>query len=959
MSPISFRVLGPLEVNVAGRALPLGGPKPRMLLATLVLQSNVPVSTDALVDVLWPRRAPPSATANIRTYVHSLRRCLADGGSELADRLCSKPSGYLLATEPGELDMALFETRVAEAKQAHARREPEAALELLRLAGGLWRGEVLEDLPHSHGWEATVARLDELRLSVREQQTKIQIDLGRHDEAIVELRGLLAEHPLREELWQRLIDALVAGRRTAEALNAYAEVEQVLLDELDAEPGPELQRVRARLFGPSPVDPFPVSQLPLDPPDFTGRSDTVAELEPLLREQGRDGTPTVAVLSGAPGVGKSAIAVHVAHAVRSAFPDGQLHVDLRGTSATPRAPGDVLAELLRSLGVPDAGMPRELTERAALLRSRLASRRVCIVLDDASGAAQVRPLLPGTGGCAMLITSRVRMPQLAGTRSVHVDVLGESEAVRLLGTIVGHRRTSAEPEAAASIVRSCGGLPLAIRVIGAKLADRAGCALGALAERLLDERRRLDELRIGDLEVRASVTLSYDLLPADAARAFRWLGVLGSVQFPGWVVAALLDRPEADHVQDALVDASLVELVGSDALGRPRYRLHDLLRCHAAERAALDGESERRSAIRRVLEGYLHHATAAVREMPSHFFGVAEVGPPAGSWCPGKHDGSPADPVGWFEAEAGTAVAAISLARQWGLDELAWRLTAAFTPYFDLRGHRENWRDTHDIALAAARRADDAYGEAVVLRNLGQLHVYRDRYADALATFRRSERLFRQVGDDRGTAIALAGSGSVLRLLGEHQLALDGCHQSLSLFADIGDRHGEAVAKLSIGAVWLARGWHSSAEAWFSDAYQLCAAIGDRHREAHASKRLAILHQHRGDLGAAREHLDRAIAIFDDLGDDHCAGYAHQNLGELCLRSGELAHAQLLLVNSLRVHHRNGDRRCEAEAAELLGQLHQLLSQPERSHAYRQRARTLWDQLSGDQPEQARRSAPA
>ena len=409
---------------------------------------------------------------------------------------------------------------------------------------------------------------------MQEQRLRARIDLGRCGEAVAELRGLVTEHPLREELWAQLIVALRAAGRTADAVEAYESAERVLHEELGAEPGARLRELRATLvpesvLAPRPADVAPVCQLPLDLPDFTGRDSVIREVVSLMRERAERNAPAVIVLSGAPGVGKSAVAVRVAHAVRDEFPDGQLHVDLAGTSSSPRAPMGVLAELLHALGIPDAGLPREPAERSALLRSRLAGRRMCVVLDDAGSAAQVRPLLPGAGACAVLVTSRLRLPGLAGAKAVDVDLLPEDEGARLLEGIVGAERVAAEPESAAAILRQCGHLPLAIRVAGAKLTHRPGWTLRLLADRLRDEHRRLDELRVGDLAVRASVTLSYDLLPMSAATAFRGLGLLGPVQFPAWVVAAVLGRRDADDVLDVLVDGHLVELVGSDSAGQP------------------------------------------------------------------------------------------------------------------------------------------------------------------------------------------------------------------------------------------------------------------------------------------------------------------------------------------------------------------------------------------------------
>jgi DNA-binding SARP family transcriptional activator/tetratricopeptide (TPR) repeat protein len=853
---VAFRVLGPLEAEVDGVPVALGGPKPRLLLATLLLRPNTAVSTDVLVDVLWPGSPPRSAVANVRTYVHGLRRLLDN-------RIEHRAGGYVLHADPDEIDLCRFEDT----------RDPD-----------LWRGRFLEDLPPSHVFEATRARVTELWLSAREDRLRESVDRGAHDPAIAELRGLLSEHPLREELWQLLIHALTAAGRRADATQAYTEATQVLRTELDTAPSPELLAALT-----------PVCQLPRDLPDFTGRDALISELIDLISD--RD-TPTVVVLSGSPGVGKSAVAVRVAHLTRAAFPDGQLHLDLAGTATTPRRPMDVLPELLRAVGVTE--LPRTLTERAALLRSALAGRRMCLVLDDAASAAQVAPLLPGAGGSAVLVTSRVMLPDLVGTHPVELDILGEPEATDLLASIVGAARTRAEPASAAAILRFCGRLPLAIRVAGTRLAHRRGWSLRTLADRLRDERRRLDELSVGDLAVRASVGLSYASLPAEAARAFRLLGLLGPVRWPGWVVGALLDRPYADDVLDVLVDNHLVEQVGAD-----RYRLHDLLRCYAAELSEKDDK-----AVERVLSRYLARAADAAAGMP--YFGVLPT------------EGEPTeDAVGWFDAERHTGVAMVSLAEAWGLDDHAWRLAATFAPYFDLRGHHDDWQRTHGHALAAARRAGDRRGEAIVLRNLGQLALYRDDYAEARTAFTTAHALFVSLADDRGAAVALAGLGSVLRVLGDHDRALDCCHGALALFARVGDRHGEAVARLAAGSVWLALGCLAPAGRWFTDAYELCAAIGDRHREAHALKRIATLHQRRGDLRAARDHLGRALTIFHELDDEHCVGYTNQSLGELCLHSGELTTAGHLLTTALARHHRNGDRRSEADVAELLARLHE------------------------------------
>jgi len=362
------------------------------------------------------------------------------------------------------------------------------------------------------------------------------------------------------------------------------------------------------------------------------------------------------------------------------------------------------------------------------------------------------------------------------------------------------------------------------------------------------------------------------------------------------------------------------------------------------ELAERSDAAKTRAGLRRVLEGYLALALEAARRMPLHFFGMYrddELPRPA---VPAHV--LPEDPAAWFAAERHTSVAAVSLAAEHGFDDLAWQLASALTPYFDLRGHQDDWHSTHTLALAAARRTGSLRAEAIVQRNVGQYLLYQDDYTESRVAFEESKALFERIGDAQGVGIALTGLATILRIDGDDDLALDHCHEALRLFDEAGDRHGEAVARIGAGSVWMSRGCYAAAKRWFTDALELSAEIGDRHREAHAFKRLGLLYQHQGNLAAAREHVDRAIAIFTELGDDHCVGYANQNLGELCLHSGDFAHAQLLLVNSLSVHRRNGDRRSEAEVSQLLGELHRALAQPERSRDYSERALAIWHELS-------------
>ncbi|MCE7011421.1 tetratricopeptide repeat protein [Kibdelosporangium philippinense] len=857
MGKVAFRVLGPLEVTVDGRAVALGGRKPRMLLATLLLDPNRTVSVDTLIDVLWPDSPPRSAVANVRTYAHALR-------TGIGDRVCTRPGGYQVTIASDELDMTVFEAKAQQGDLAGA--------------SALWRGRVVADLPRSPAWEPTLARLEELRLSVIERSPAVPIP---------ELRGLLAEHPLREELWRRLVQALHHSGRSSEALHAYREAEQVLAKELHTRPGPELRRARDEIK----TSIFPACQLPLDLPDFTGRTDIVSTVTGALTRP-----PASVVLTGAPGIGKSTLAVHIGHEIAPSFPDGQLHVRLRD-------PAEVLAYLLKAMGVHD--IPAELDERAARYRSVLARRAMLVVLDDAVDAAQVAPLLPGSGRSAVLITSRTWLPELQGATHVHVDALTDSEAHDLLTRVTGTRRAAAEPDCAREILRACGNLPLAIRVAGTKLAARPSIPLRVVAERLTDERNRLDELTTGSLAVRTSVTDSYLRLPTMAARAFRFAGMLGPVSFPGWTIAALLNRPKADDVLDTLVNANLLA-VSVDPTGTARYRMPDLFRCYATERLSGEPRQDLQTAARRVLDGYLALATHAAARMPVPFFGILPRHEPSTS--------TEVDAMAWFDAEVPSITAILEVAAELGLHKYAWRIPAMTAPYFDLRGNHRDWRRSHEIALSGVRQEGDRHGEAIILRNQSQLALYQDQYPEAETAAGESLRLFTETEDDTGVGIALAGIGTTARIRGDHQDALRQHRRALRLFVRAEKPHFEAAARIAVGTTLLAQQRLPAAERWLTGARELAARIGDRHREAHALQRLAGLRE----PAHALRHLTEATYMFHSMGDDHCVAYARQHTGELLLRTGDRARARKLLSESLAAHRRTGDHRSADAVSQLL-----------------------------------------
>ncbi|MEU7860854.1 BTAD domain-containing putative transcriptional regulator [Nonomuraea sp. NPDC049141] len=904
---VSFQVFGPLEALAGGRPLRISGRKPRMLLATLLLDANHLVSADLLAEVLW-ERPPRSAQANLRTYASSLR-------SSLGARIRAEGAGYLIDVVPQDLDLLRFEHLVA-------RRDPGS----LAAALALWRGAPLSDLPEHPLWTRRLALLHEVRLAAARELITARLEQGEYGEAVALLRPLCAEHPFREDLWGQLMLALHWSGRQAEALACYTTIRRQLVTELGVEPGAGLREAQAKVLdgGPPPVVaasavrvseavvPVP-RQLPPDVPDFVGRvNESVALAGPF----------SLAVISGPPGSGKSALAVHNAYALADRFPAGQLFLSLAAND-----PADLLAQALRAMGA--ASIPDSPAERSALYRSILADRPMLVVLDDAMDASQVRPLLPGRGP-SVIVTSRTKLTALPGALQIQLKPLSRYEAEDLLSGIVGEARTAREPEAAAAIVRACGFVPLAVRIAGARLAARPGWPLAVFQSRLMDEHRRIGELRIGDLDVRTGLDHSYRGLPGEAARALYTLGRLSGAPIPGWVVDAVLDRHRADDVTDSLMDADLLRLVGTDRLGQPRYQLPDLVRCHALE------QDPDPAALARVVAGWTATTELATAKLPTTVFTLSSAAAERWLLPRGTLDRLTADPVAWFEVEHGALEDAVSLAAAAGMAEQAWGLAAAMVPYLDLRCHFDTWQRTHRTALAAARAAGDTYGEAAMLRGLAQVCLYQDRYAESEEMFARARRAFREFGDTRAEATSICGLGAVAQFRGRHPIALSHFRRALVMFGSTGDLNGEAFTRQAIGRVWLKSGDPVQAARWLGQALRLAQELGDVHREGCVSIQLG------------GHHVERALEIFESLGDPHCGAYALQRLAGLQAARGDLVPASTGLERSRAVFKQLGDRSGQASSAELLGELHRSAGRAELARDYLSEAVALRGSLAAE-----------
>jgi DNA-binding SARP family transcriptional activator/uncharacterized protein HemY len=937
---MEFRILGPVEVWDGTQQLDLGGPKPRALLAALLVHANQVVSTERLIDRLWGE-APPSMARNlIQVYVSRLRHALHDrrDGSTPAPVLLTRSPGYVLGIEPGELDLDRFEALTAEARQATADGNLERSAERWGAALALWRGPALDGVGSEMLQRTVAPRLEEARRVALEERLEVDLRLGRHAELVGELQSLVAAYPERDRLCQQLMLALYRSGRQAEALASYRSTRRVLVEELGLEPSPALQQLeRAILHGDPALEPaLPPAgttphqpalprgpcQLPPDIDDFTGREAAVTEVQRLLEGE-RATAIVISAIAGKAGVGKTALAVRVGHRLRSRFADGQLYANLRGAEAQAMDPADVLAAFLRALGVDGARILEGLEERVQQYRALLADRRVLVVLDNAASEAQVRPLLPGSRCCAALVTSRASLSGLEAAHPLRLDVLDPDQAVQLLATLAGPARVAAEPQAAQQIVRLCGLLPLALRIAGARLANRPQWRLALLAERLADEHRRLDELKTGDLEVRASFALSYHGRSQGERQLFRRLGLVAAPSFPAWVAACLLDMDsaEAEALLERLVDAQLVEAAGQDQAGQLRYRLHDLLGVFARERLEAEEPAlARRASLARLLGAYLTLADRADAVLePS---GLARYGRDPDR---GQHGDHPAaatvehDPLCWFEAERTSLVATVQQAYDAGRWEPTWRLADTLASYFEIHARWDDWQHTHTLALAAARRAGDRHAEASVLASLGHLHGYRYRWDDAVSCLQQGLAAFRETSNRRGELQSLLYLGGIDVRQGRFGDATARFQQSLVGCQELGWTSGEANALYELGQMHRHQGRLEQAIACLQQSLSLMRAVGDRSWEAPILRELGLTLSKQDRFEEAIACLEQSLALVRASDEGHGEAYVLQSLGEVHHTQGRLEDAVGCLEQSLALARATGARAAEGYGLHALG----------------------------------------
>jgi DNA-binding SARP family transcriptional activator/tetratricopeptide (TPR) repeat protein len=1000
VSDVEIRLLGPVEARSAGRSLELGPAKRRCVLAALAVTAGYAVPIEVVAERVWGERPPADWRGVLYSYITRLRKAL--GGAEVVSR---HSGGYLLAIEPDGVDLIRFRRRCTRARCATT---PEAAAELLREGLAGWRGLPLADL--SGTWvDLTRDSLIQQRLAALTQLGELELGLGHHAELVNQLAEWLAEYPLAEPLAGQLMRAYALTGHRAEALEVYARTRERLVEELGEDTGPDLQRIHLQILRRDPaleataqsarivpaVGDVP-RQLPGSPSTFVGRSAEQRSIAKVLLDKG-PGTATVAIY-GPGGVGKSALALRVAQDVAHDFPDGQLYADLQGSSAglAPLAAIDVVGRLLRALGVDGGRVPKEPAEATALLRSLLAERRMLIVLDNAAEAAQVRPLLPGASASATLVTSRTPLTTLDDAIHVGLDVLCPEESAATLALLDGSGRCAADSRSAHRLAELCGHLPLALRIVAARVMARPAWPLEVFVAGLADQRRRLDELDHAELNIRSCFDVAYSALADSteeidraAARAFRLLGLPEARDLSHPIVARLIDLDEqaTTRVLGRLLDAQLLQ---NPFPGR--YRMHDLVLAYARETAHREEpEEERRNALVRAWSCWIATAQRAARlcrtgQHGEDFLTVEDLG--AALELPDF-----ASATAWLDAEYPNLLHAAGQAAEppGQQSRFVVAIEFALNGYLEGRGLVTEAEALIRQAISAARTLDDDLIEGRILRDLGLNMIHRSRMAEARTALLEALARLRQAND-------LAYQGSTLRYLGmvhiesgELPAAVDVLGEALEMHRRTGDQLGEAITFETLGMLRQQLAEHDTAASHFASALAVYRELGDIGREAGALNNLALTLLSLDRTAEAIEATQLSLDIYRKVGNRRGRAVTLGTLGTAYVQDGrkaeavnvleealkevstlelprleagaliELAHALRLAgrageaaahaEKSLAISRRHGLRQREANAAWQLGEALLDLGQREKGRSYLVRAQEIFGSVAAPTPQ--------
>lgn len=871
-------LLGTVELVSSGDdPVQLGAAKRRTVLAALAIELNRVVSGDRLISLVWDGSPPPQAKAALQGHVAQLRKVLGDGLE-----LVTRAPGYVLVGERAAVDVLVFEDLVASARGV----ADETAVEQLTAALRLWRGPFLTDVPCAELREAGAPRLEELRLVAVQELAGRLVRLDRADEAVSGLRQAIGDHPLREPLVAQLVLVLRRTGRQAEALDLFHRTRKQLVEELGVDPGPDLraayQAVLAGESTPKPVrestrNPVP-AQLPREHRGFVGRDAELADLDDSLTGQ----DSAIGLLVGPPGVGKTALALHWAHRMAGRFPDGQLFVNLRGFDETePTDARTALIGFLRALGLADSQISVDLDDQAAQFRSLLAGRRILVVLDNARSVDQVRPLLPGSAHCLVLVTSRHGLDDLVvteGASVLPVTTLSASAAKDLLAGVLGRQRIGQEPEATAELVEQCDRLPLALRIAGARLASRPRWTIQSLVDELRDEQHRLSALSLPEAGrgVHAALAVSYRELPDGAARLFRRLGLHPGTDVDSYAAAALLDInvvTARTHLR-TIASGNLLHESTPD-----RYSRHDLVRLFTRQLAVADqggaGEDNGVS-TERLLDYYLHVADTARAHLSDHVRPFPELAHPPASFPRLTSHTAAFD---WFTAEEGNLSLLLEIAALGGEHERTWKIALCLDAFHFRRGNRVDRLEVCQIGLRAARAVGDAHAEANLLLRMGSTLADLGQTEYAVEQCERAALLAK--GDRHLECAALANLGYCLLAAGRHASAQERMREALEIAREADDLRSQANVLNNLANVLLGQREAEEALRCAKEALRLFTAVAPS--KAHT----ATLHT----VGAALQQLDRldealesyqhGLELAEDLGDQYQIALCHRAIGDV------------------------------------------------------------------------------
>jgi DNA-binding SARP family transcriptional activator/predicted negative regulator of RcsB-dependent stress response len=844
----------------------------RRLLAALLCRPNAIVSIEDLVMALWGEQEPPTARKTLQVYVRRLRTTLGE------DRIFHQPGGYRIAIAPGELDSDEFADLVKRDRLGEA-------LEL-------WHGAAFEDVREHPPIAEVARRLDEERIQAQARHAESRLAEGHHAELVPHLTQLIEAHPYHEDLRSHLMLALYRSGRQTEALDLFLGTRKMLAEDLGVEPGPGLRRLHAAILRADPELDLPAEpskspnatvprELPATISGFAGRTAQLRALDGMLH----DSSPVViSAIAGSGGVGKTSLAVQWAHTVTGHFPDGQLYVNLRGfdPAGQPVTATQAIRRFLGALGVTPQQLPADAEAQAAMYRSLLADKRMLVMLDNARDAAQVRPLLPGSPSCLVLLTSRNRLASLvatSGARSLMLDVLSLDEARQLLAARLGTTRVLAEPTAVDEIIRRCARLPLALAIASARALTQPEQSLASIAESL-DAFADSDDDPLTDL--RAVFSWSYRQLGPAAAQLFRLLGL-----HPGPDIS----ERAADSLAGHPAGPMLAELLGAHLISRTapgRYGFHDLLRAYAAELAG----AEEGDATRRMLDHYLHTGyPGAVLLSPSRE--PIAVGTPLPQVVP-EPLADEEQAMAWFAAEHRVLLAAIRHAAATGRDTDVWQLTWVMTSFLDRQGHWDDWVWAQQATLAAVERLGDLGLQARAARGMAAVYLAQGHYDDAHAHVQRALDLYGQIGDSTGQAFAHHNLSWLLGRQERYTEALEHAQHALKMYEAVDNRVWQARALNAVGWYHTLLGAHLNALEYCQRALVLLRELDEREGVAMTLDSLGHAHHQLGEYGQAASCHQEALGMFREMGDRYYEAVSLARLGDTVAASGSQSEARVL-----------------------------------------------------------------